>query len=88
MATTRPNKIGATRKKLARMLEESMPGLKVDPAELNSQIPVYASPEWDCCSWYGRGLFNGIPFELASWRTMTDCVKNGNITIREDGEVI
>lgn len=64
-----------------------MPGLKVDPADLNSQTPVYASPKWDCCSWYGTGYLDDLPFSLASWRTMSDCLKRG-IEINKDGEVI
>ena len=77
MATTKKNKVGYIRKRLAKILEEALPGLHVDPAELYSQIPIYASPLWDCCSWYGWGYKNGLLISLACWQPMGECIKNG-----------
>lgn len=76
MVTTSPRRIGRTRKKLARMIQQAVPGSEVFPEDLDSQIPVYASAYFDGCSWSGMILVEGIRRTITSWDTMTKCVRN------------
>jgi hypothetical protein len=78
MAITHSGNVGRTRIRMAKLLERMVPGLTVYPHELWSQIPAYATAQWDCCSWGGEGYLN--PWgrvDIASWDTMTKCLKNG-----------
>jgi hypothetical protein len=87
VATTRNNKVGRTRKKLAAMLEEALreQGFQVviDPAELTSNFPYWASPQGGGVSWSGRGLhqapknLKGLTVDFCSWDTMGKCIKQG-----------
>jgi hypothetical protein len=77
MAITHSGNIGQTRIRMAKMLEKSIPGLCVEPRDLWSQIPVYATAQWDCCSWGGGGILDGRQVNIASWDTMTECLKYG-----------
>lgn len=85
MATTSPNRVGRVRERLAALLEEAIPTATFDPADLDSQIPIYANPKWDCCSWYGDGKDRetGLGVHVSSWNTMTECVRRG-ITVSQD----
>jgi hypothetical protein len=62
---------------MAKLLERSVSGLVVNPADLWSQIPAYATAQWDCCSWGGDGYLCGVRVSLSSWNTMTECLRNG-----------
>jgi hypothetical protein len=75
MATTKPDKVGRTRKKLAQLLANKVPGLILFPQNLESQIPVYASDQWDCASWFGGGQIDGRSVHISSWDTMKKCLK-------------
>lgn len=77
MATTNNYRVGRVRQKLAELLKEAVPGLEIYPQNLHSQTPVYASPKWDCCSWYASGKVNGIQASFSGWDTMSACIKNG-----------
>lgn len=78
MAITSPKRIGRTRIKLAAMLEKAVPGVTVDPANLQSQNPYYSSRYFDCCSWTGYGTRNEHwDTYFYSWDTMGDLVKYG-----------
>jgi hypothetical protein len=95
MATTRKDRVGRVRERLAAMLDEL--GFDVDPSDLDSQYPVYATAQWDCCSWSGRGYSRAIKqkyglsengsgnlVHFASWSTMTECVRKGITVSKED----
>ena len=86
MATTKQNRIGKTRKRLAALIEEAIPGISLQPEEINSQIPIYASQKWDCCSWYAFGDLNGLTVAISSWDTMSNCVSRG-ITCTSTGNL-
>jgi hypothetical protein len=84
MATTNRLAIGRTRTKLARLLNEALAETlaihqqEFRPGDLHSQIPVYATPQWDCCSWYGDSDGQGpIRIHVSCWATMGECVKCG-----------
>ena len=85
MATTRPDTVGKIRYLLAELLEAVIPTVTFLPEDLNSQIPIYANPIWDCCSWYGTGKDKetGLGVRVSSWDTMTKCVRNG-IEVTQD----
>lgn len=83
MANWKDRRIGKTRLRLARRLTETFPELEtpyvmangetriVDPLELTPQIPVYASPMYDCCSWDANlPLKNGGSYHVYSWDAM------------------
>lgn len=86
MATTKSNKVGKIRIKLALLLEDAIPTVQFEPWDLRSQIPVYASALWDCCSWSGDGKDDktGLTVHVASWDTMTECVRDG-IAVTQNG---
>lgn len=82
MATTSSRRVGKTRWKLAEMLATK--GFTVQPGDLNSNIPYYATVEFDGCSWDGwgwrtaeteRGDWNRVHF--TSWDRMGDLVRHG-----------
>jgi hypothetical protein len=79
MATTRRDRVGRTREVLADLLNCEVPFGYFRPEGLNSQVPTYATPQWDCCSWYGDGvdIRNGMSIHVASWSTMSQCVQRG-----------
>lgn len=80
MATTRSHHVGRTRIRLAKMLTEAFPGYEFDPTELHSQIPMYATAQFDCCSWTATGrppLHRNRVKHVCSWNTMGDCVRKG-----------
>lgn len=83
MATTNTNRVGVIRIKLAALLEAE--GFTVYPEDLNSQVPVYANPKWDCCSWYGRGKKGEADVSFASWDTMRECVRDGIFVWKDSG---
>jgi hypothetical protein len=84
MATTRRDRVGRVRERLAALISEAT-GCTVRPEDLSSQIPHYASPKWDCCSWDGEGTNSlGLPVHYSSWDTMTECVRNGIDVTKED----
>lgn len=64
---------------MAALLCKEIPGFYIDPGDLWTQIPVYATPQWDCCSWGGWGYLNGSPIKISvsCWDTMTACLKHG-----------
>jgi hypothetical protein len=86
LATTRSNRIGRTRIKLAERLAEALTKdvgrpVTVDPADLHSQIPWYARPQIDCCSWEGTAYYvneDGAMgrIHVASWTQMRNVLKN------------
>ena len=83
MATTSNRRIGKIRIKLARILGNSIPGFSIDPVDLSSQIPVYASRHRDCCSWFGDGTIDvnvdgtiiKAPCHVYSYDTMRECLR-------------
>lgn len=93
MAIPNDRRIGRTRFKLARMIAERFPELEtrhrqfslggsmfrcVDPFKLTPQIPVYASSQWDCCSWYADlPLAESGCYHIYSWDKMSDLVRFG-----------
>jgi hypothetical protein len=79
VATTRRDRVGRIREVLADLLNEEVPYGYFRADRLDSQVPVYATPQWDCCSWYGDGvdLRNGMNIHVASWSTMSRCVQRG-----------
>jgi hypothetical protein len=87
MATTKDNRVGRTRERLARLLNEAIPTAMFAPEGLNSKTPIYATPQWDCCSWYGDGTdrATGINVHVASWSTMRECVRYGIEVFQDDG---
>lgn len=80
MATTKSNKIGRIRIKLAEMLNELFPEWHFEPEDLWSQTPIYATKQFDCCRWGANGAIKDKPHlgvSISSWNTMTECVKSG-----------
>src|SRR5688572_29514379 len=77
---------GRVREKLAALLLEH--NLAVSPYDLNTQEGAYRSRYWDLCRWYtddakwadGKAP-DGTPWpwpvRIASWSTMTMCVRHG-----------
>jgi len=87
MATTFSNKVGRTRKRLAKLLNEYFPDYEFRPEDLNSQIPVYASAIWGYCSWtgLGRSKKGNLSVHIASWDTMTEICRWGIDASPPDG---
>lgn len=93
MAIVNDNRIGRVRFKLAQMIAQRFPELRsfprqrnmdgpvrrcVDPFLLRPQIPIYASPIYDCCSWDADlPLTAGGSYHIYSWDSMTDLVRYG-----------
>lgn len=80
MATTNRTRIGRTRIKLCQLLNKTFPEWHFEPENLWSQIPYYARSQQDCCSWGADGVIKDNPriaVSVASWDTMTQCVKKG-----------
>jgi hypothetical protein len=92
MANPRDKRIGRTRLKLAAMITEAFPELEakyvdirgrlnrfiVDPYLLTPQIPTYASPKFDCCSWDANlPLKVGGFYHVYSWDRMGELVRLG-----------
>lgn len=77
MAITHSTNVGRTRRRLAKLLRETIPGLEIDPEDLNSNLPVYARAEFDCASWGGYGRIGKVQVHVYSWDTMGDCLKKG-----------
>lgn len=88
MATTKRDRVGRVREKLSALLDAV--GIEIQPENLSSQIPVYATAQWDCCSWYGDGYSRTIREQFAlpddgpgnmihvfSYDTMTMCARYG-----------
>lgn len=86
MATTKANKVGRIRDRLADLLNEAIPTAQFEPEWLDSQIPYYATVQFDACSWYGDGTDKdtGLNAHVASWDTMRECVRYG-IEVSESG---
>ena len=104
MAIRNDRRIGRIRFKLARMLAEQFPELKssyrqremngetprkcVDPFLLTPQIPVYASPKFDCCSWDADlPLREHGSYHVYSWDKMGDLVRHGFDFTKEGYEI-
>ena len=87
MATTFSNKVGRTRIRLAKLLNEYFPDYHFDPEDLNSQIPIYASALWGCCSWMGLGRSKKgkLSIGVNSWDTMTEVCRLGIDASDRDG---
>lgn len=92
MATTKDNKVGRTRIKLAAMLSAALSDhyrypITVEPEDLQSQIPFYAHN--DCVSWTATvaariptafpGETVGVAIHLCSWTTMGQIVREKEI---------
>jgi hypothetical protein len=79
VATTRRDRVGRTREVLADLLNEEVPYGYFRADRLDSQVPIYATPQWDCCSWCGDGvdLRNGMNIHVASWSTVGECIRDG-----------
>lgn len=89
MAIRNDPRIGRTRLKLARLLTEKFPELAtpygddrfkqiVDPFQLQPQIPIYASAQFDCCKWDASlPLKTHGYYHVYSWSTMGDLVRHG-----------
>lgn len=97
MAIPNDRCVGRTRRKLAAMIAKEFPELKttyllgdnqtwvVDPFALTPQIPIYASPIYDCCSWDADFPLRGGGFyHVYSWDTMGELVKRG-FDYKKDG---
>jgi len=101
MAIRNDRRIGRTRRKLAEMITREFPQLKtpyllgdsqmwiVDPYLLSPQIPIYASPMFDCCSWDADfPLRGGGSYHVYSWSTMGEIVKSGGFDyIKENYDI-
>lgn len=99
MAIRNDPRIGRTRLKLARMLTERFPELAatygddrfkqiVDPFLLQPQIPIYASPQFDCCKWDANlPLKARGSYHVYSWSTMGDLVRRGFDFTKEGYEI-
>jgi hypothetical protein len=99
MAIRNDSRIGRTRLKLARMLTERFPELAatygddgfkqiIDPFLLQSQIPIYASPQFDCCKWDANLPLKAHGFyHVYSWSTMGDLVRHGFDFTKEGYEI-
>jgi hypothetical protein len=85
MATTKRNRVGRIRERLAIVILEALgEGYSLDAADLHSNIPLYARKQFDGCSWHGRGKMpNSLPFHVYSWSTMRECARNGISMSRE-----
>lgn len=93
MAIVHDNRVGRVRFKLAQMIAERFPELKssyrqrsysgpvkkcIDPLKLRPQIPIYASPAFDCCAWDADlPLREYGSYHIYSWDTMGELVKHG-----------
>jgi hypothetical protein len=93
MAIRNDRRIGRTRFKLAVMLAKQFPELDsryrqlsmsgqvkraVNPFLLTPQYPIYASPQFDCCSWDADlPLKSGGSYHVYSWSTMGDLARHG-----------
>jgi hypothetical protein len=81
MAIPHDRRVGRVRRKLAAMIEAEFPelDLDVDPRDLTPQIPIYASQQFDCCSWDADILtYDGSrSFHFYSWDRMGELVKLG-----------
>ena len=88
MAITFRSRVGKTRIKLASLLEKILPGVKFDPADLESQNPYYCSEKEDCCTWMGSGtrVIQGDTY-VYSWNRMKDCVRHG-ISVERDSDAV
>ena len=90
MAITFSNKVGKIRIRLAKVLNAYFPDYEFLPEDLDSNIPIYASAMYDCCSWTGVGKLKRNPnvsLVVHSWDTMTKICKNGIDSIDKDGEI-
>ncbi len=87
MATTKGNRVGQIRIRLAQMLMAL--GYRMDPSDLHSQIPWYARRQQDCCSWYSWATWTGddMPKSIFSYDQMRLCVRRG-IVVRLDPDNI
>lgn len=93
MAIIHDNRVGLIRFRLAQMIAERFPELKssyrqrnysgpvrkcVDPLKLRPQIPIYASPAFDCCAWDANlPLKEYGSYHIYSWDTMGELVRRG-----------
>jgi hypothetical protein len=58
----------------------------VDPFALLTQIPIYASPGFDCCSWDADfPVRGGGSYHIYSWDTMGEIVKSGGFDYTKEG---
>jgi hypothetical protein len=91
MAIRYDKRIGRTRRKLAEMIKTEFPelDLDVDPRDLIPQIPIYASRQWDCCSWDANvpTIDGSRSFHFYSWDRMTELVKFGFDYVKEGFEI-
>ena len=98
MAIRNDKRAGRVRRKLAAMIAKEFPELKtpyllgdnqtwvVDPFLLTPQIPIYASPIYDCCSWDADfPLRGGGSCHIYSWDRMGDIVKSGGFDYTKEG---
>lgn len=80
MATTHQGNVGKTRIKLAKILNAYFPEYEFKPEELHSQIPIYASPQFAWCSWFGIGTVKANPelrVHVSSYNTMLEVCQRG-----------
>ncbi|GAA4391747.1 hypothetical protein [Hymenobacter koreensis] len=77
-------KYGKTKEQLAEMLEQLLGNdARVYPDEL--QVNRGSNKYNDRCSWTGTAYQNGLRIDLASWDTMTECVKHGVAIVGDMG---
>lgn len=91
MAIPHDRRVGRIRRKLAEMIKMEFPelDLDVDPRDLTPQIPIYASDQWDCCSWDANipTIDGSRSFHFYSWDRMTDLVKFGFDYVKDGHEI-
>lgn len=91
MAIPHDRRVGKTRRKLAEMITIQFPelDLDVDPRDLISQIPIYASSQWDCCSWDANipTVDGSRSFHFYSWDRMGELVKFGFDYTKDNFEI-
>ncbi len=85
MSTTKSNKIGKIRTKLAEQLAIKLQGLIINPEDLHSQYPIYASAKFDSCSWYCDIENNGESIHIYSYFTMKQCINN-DFTLHQNND--
>ena len=87
MATTKPDKVGRTRTKMAELLNKTFPEWHFEPEDLNSNDPYHGSHRFDGCSWSGWGYLKSnrnMNAHICSWNTMTEILKHGINIVSKD----
>lgn len=72
--------VGRVRIKLAEFIANALPGVLVEPHDLQQNNPQFSRAEVDGCNWDAWGSKDGQKVHFHSWCSMTEC---GRVTVRE-----